>query len=225
MTELSHKARALIERNRSSLRPTDSDRKRIEAALQARLGSHAFSELETNTDAATSVSWQMLASAGVGLLLLGAIGWQVLTPEPSRPALRSTSFALPASLEDASEDATVLDPEPTPPAELPIGYAPPPESKSLTKAPPPKAQDRLALEVELLSRATRALRSGQPAEALTTLDEHQRKFPKGALRQERSVARAQALCSLGRLIEGRAELERLPKNAPATARAMKACDL
>jgi hypothetical protein len=75
-----------------------------------------------------------------------------------------------------------------------------------------------------LSRATSALRAGRPAAALRTLAEHQRRFPAGALVEERSAAKAQALCLLGRVEEGRAELARLTPQSPAAATAQQVCD-
>jgi hypothetical protein len=78
--------------------------------------------------------------------------------------------------------------------------------------------------VVLLSRATTALRAGRAVEALKALDEHQSRFPRGALGEERRAAKAQALCSLGRMSEGRAELARLAPESPALARAKQVCD-
>lgn len=219
MNELGPKARALIERSRPALRPTAADRERIEAALRAKLGSETVPEIEPHSQAAAPVSSSLLTGATLAVLLLGAVTWRVFTPEPSppsRPAPIVASPAAPAEL-PASETPS--------PAELPTGLAPPASSKPPAKTAPSNSQDRLALEVSLLSRATRALRAGRADEALRTLEEHQHKFPKGALSQERRIAKAQALCSLGRVLEGRAELERLPKNSPATVRAEKACDL
>ena len=95
-------------------------------------------------------------------------------------------------------------------------------------APPASAlhgQDGLAQEVALLTRATSDLRAGRAADALKALDEHQRKFPNGVLSVERRAARAQALCSLKRVSEGRAELTRLAPQSPAAARAKQVCDL
>lgn len=78
----------------------------------------------------------------------------------------------------------------------------------------------------LLSRASAELHAARPAAALEALDEHERKFPKGVLRQERAAARVKALCALGRLEEARAELARLTRAAPGSphaARAAEAC--
>src|SRR6185369_7565739 len=101
-----------------------------------------------------------------------------------------------------------------------------PSSKVVVELSPPAppVQDRLAEEVALLSRATSALRAGRAAEALKFLDEHQRKFPKGVLGVERRGARAQALCALKRVGEGRAELARLAPQSPAAGRAKQVCD-
>jgi hypothetical protein len=84
----------------------------------------------------------------------------------------------------------------------------------------------LAQEVAILSRAGTELHAGRPAAALEVLDEHQRKFPRGVLTQERGAARIQALCALGRMKEARAGLARLARafpGSPHVARARKAC--
>jgi outer membrane protein assembly factor BamD (BamD/ComL family) len=98
-------------------------------------------------------------------------------------------------------------------------------AKTRSRAKPTTlSPDHLAVEVQLLTRATSALRSGNFSAALKLLDEHQRSFPNGALQQERKIAKAQALCNLGRTQEGRAELDHLPPQTPATARAHQTCD-
>ena len=74
-----------------------------------------------------------------------------------------------------------------------------------------RTRDGLAEEVALLSRAETELRAGRPAKALLVLAEHQRKFPRGALAEERTAARIQALCALGLRDEANAQL------APALA--------
>lgn len=219
MNELSPKARALIELSRRSLRPAAGDRERIEAALHAKLGGQA-----TSVEPATrSTSWHVVTGAAIGVCLFGVVALRVLTTEPHQP-----TSSLPA------RPAAVVRPAPAPPPSEPLpelppaaaapGLAPPHEIKPTAKASPSRTQDRLAIEVELLSRATRALRAGNAKAALEALDQHQRRFPRGTLRQERRIAKARALCALGLVQEGRAELDDLPRDAPATARALKACD-
>ncbi|HTU60672.1 MAG TPA: hypothetical protein VMF89_19605 [Polyangiales bacterium] len=214
MTELSPRARALIERSRASLRPTNVDRERIEAALQAKLSS----QLAPTVEQATRGSWRMFARAGLGVCVVGVMAALVLVPEPQKPV--SSTRVPPAAVVRPLPAPTPAAPVSELPA--PTRLAPSPEPKASVKSP--NAEDRLAIEVELLSHATRALRAGNANAALEALDQHQRRFPKGKLRQERRIAKARALCALGRVEEGRAELTDLP-SAPAMVRAQKDCGL
>ena len=89
-----------------------------------------------------------------------------------------------------------------------------------------RSADSLAEEVAILSQASAELHAGRPAAALKALEEHRRKFPRGVLAQERTSARIQALCALGRTKEAQSELARLARtspNSPHVARARKAC--
>lgn len=237
MSELSPKARALIQAQRKSLRPTPADRERVEAALRATLGERALPAETIASRAASSLPLKLIAGATIGACLLGAVAFRALQPERSRP-------------ESAPHGAlSEAEPTPPPPAPLTLGAEPhfalepspaaahAPEQQPLAAEPASQParrarsrarkftakQDQLALEVQLLSRATSALRSGRSDTALQILDEHRRSFPRGALQQERRIAKAQALCSLGRLREGRAELEQLPPGTPAAARARLSC--
>jgi outer membrane protein assembly factor BamD (BamD/ComL family) len=72
----------------------------------------------------------------------------------------------------------------------------------------------VAEEVEVLTRAHTALRGGSPDEALAALDEHARRFPKGALAEERSSERVLALCAAGRKAEAHVEGERFLRLHP-----------
>jgi outer membrane protein assembly factor BamD (BamD/ComL family) len=83
--------------------------------------------------------------------------------------------------------------------------------------------DRLAEEVELLSRAQTELRSGRYDTALRSLEEHARKFPRGTLAQERRATRIQALCSSGRTREADTELARLSPGSVHEGRTREIC--
>jgi len=61
-----------------------------------------------------------------------------------------------------------------------------------------QVDDPLAEETALVARAQSALASGRYDEALSALDDHQRRFPNGVLSQERNGARLLALCGSGR---------------------------
>jgi len=223
MSELSGRARELVSAGKSALRPSDADRERVLDALQSRLGAptptpapgDAAAPIEA---ASTKAGWAWVA---LGLAGAGIMGTLYAT---------STQPDAPVAAPSATASTTVQALEP-PPDELP---EPPREPElapqvvpSATVSPPPSARrapDRLAEEVAILGRAAAALRAGRAADALAALNEHQSKFPKGALTQERRAARAEALCSLGRFAEARAELARLPKSSPQAVRAGAFCD-
>lgn len=94
----------------------------------------------------------------------------------------------------------------------------------MQQPPAAREQDELAREVALLSRAIKELRNGNAAQALRTLERHRRRFPNGALSEERRSAMAQALCALGRVSEGRVEQAKLGPQTPAALRAKQVCD-
>lgn len=84
----------------------------------------------------------------------------------------------------------------------------------------------LQAELALIGAAQAALGSGDTPGALAHLDRHAERFPEGVLAQERLAARAIALCRLGRLSDGRLEIERLARAAPRSpllARARDEC--
>jgi hypothetical protein len=127
----------------------------------------------------------------------------------------------------ASPLATLERPVDPVPASAPLVVQPQAQPSDEKRAPAaPRSADNLAEEVALLSQASADLHAGRPAAALAVLDEHRRKFPHGALVQERTSARVQALCALGWMSDAQAELARLSRmapNSPHLARARKAC--
>jgi outer membrane protein assembly factor BamD (BamD/ComL family) len=98
------------------------------------------------------------------------------------------------------------EPAPIPaPIEAPAPAAPSPATSA--RATRPQASTTapdLEAEVSLLAAAQSAIARGDYATALATLDEHRREFPRGALSEERTAARAVALCGAGRQIDGKA---------------------
>jgi hypothetical protein len=88
--------------------------------------------------------------------------------------------------------------------------------------------DSLPEEVSLLSKAEQQLNAGRADEALRTLGEHERRFPIGALAEERLAARVQSLCALGRVGEAKTELTELSRTYPGSAhfdRARRFCGI
>ena len=110
----------------------------------------------------------------------------------------------------ASPPVAVLaepDVEPPEPAVAPV---PPAPRSEVAAAEPDEArvrkparddadpEDSLGAEVELLRRARAAANAGRHAEALTVLQEHKRRFPRGELAHERDMSRLRAYCALGK---------------------------
>jgi hypothetical protein len=91
-------------------------------------------------------------------------------------------------------------PTPTPiPTPMPTPIATPTPS---AKTPPPTTA--LADELVVIRSIDEALAVGAPARALALLDEHDRRFPSGMLREEADAERVRALCDAGRRAEARA---------------------
>jgi len=222
MGSLNGDANHVVRAGRSVLRATTADRERIERALAARLGPHAFPPQTAVASSARLLSLRVIASAAVGACVIGGAVYasSSRTNEGITASVAPTSRQLENPVNPPSMVATSAPPaEQAPPA--PATSAEPPSSSPATA---PRRQDALTQEVALLSRAVAALNAGRAGEALTTLNEHQRQFPRGILGAERQAAKAQALCSLGRVGQGRAELARLSPKSPAASRAKQVCD-
>lgn len=230
MSELSPKARALMAAGRGMRDPSAADRARIQDALRLKLGADALPAEGTAPSPAPTAPWrpslQLIAGAFVaGAFVAGGVLFVALRQgEPTGPSTRapaaSVAVAAPASaIPNAPSDAPATPETPAAPADAALLM---PSAKPSVPSSRP-AQESLAREVALLSQATSALHSGQPAEALKFLNEHARKFPNGVLSEERRAARAQALCLLGRISEGQAELARLAPQSPTAARAKQVC--
>ncbi len=227
MGSLNRDASGVVEAGRRALQPTTADRERLEAVLAARLGPNAFAPsaaLPAPAHGATTV-WRIVGGAALGGCVVAGALFFAPPSGPSAPR-ESTVGVRPtaASKGDDSPGATGPD--------LALGMEVTAPSVSASSALPaassplsaPRRADTLTREVALLSRAVTALNAGRASEALTALNEHQRQFPRGILGAERQAAKAQALCSLGRLAEGRAQLAQLSPQSPAANRARQVCD-
>lgn len=218
MSALSPKALAVLQKGRAGLRPAPGERERIEALLDARLATGAPSLSPVATRPLLTNGWRASFVGALGVGLVGGAAWLSLRAPADpvarpRPAPSVAALPEPSALPSASVEPPAVEAAPRTPAVV---------REAATIAPRP--QDSLSREVALLSRATSALRAGRADEALKLLDEHQRQFPGGALSVERHAARGQALCSLMRIEEGRAELARLSPQSPAAGRTKQVCD-
>jgi hypothetical protein len=79
----------------------------------------------------------------------------------------------------------------------------------------------LDAELALLRRARAALAEGRPADALTLLAEHARRFATGLLGEEAALLRVQALCETGARDQARAEAQAFARARPDSSHAKR----
>lgn len=152
-------------------------------------------------------------------------------PEPSPPSPTVTTEPAPSAVASSVapvDDAPSVAPRPEPatarprtPAKRPESPVKRPESPA-TPVPATPKTTTLAAEMTLLAQANAAMRRGDAAAALATLDEHRRRFADGQLAPERDVARAVALCELGRREAARAVADAFARAHPSSALRTKA---
>lgn len=221
MSDLSPKAAALIRAGRTAMRPSAADRERTTEALRARLGAAALPlELGISGSLFARSAWAKIAALGAAVGIAGSAVFLAL----HEPAATPARDPAPQVLVSPSPEAPPVAPVATHVIAESAAVALPASGVSVASARRPT--DRLAEEVAILARATSELHAGRAANALRAIDEHQRKFPRGVLAQERRAARVQALCALGRRGEAQPELDRLARIAPQspnTLRAQQVC--
>jgi hypothetical protein len=216
---LTPKAEELVRAGREAFRPTDADRERVFQALGPQIaGGHDAPPADgvLHAGAAAKASLMKISAVIVGLGVAGGgLYFASRTEAPPVKAVVSVQAKSPP-----------VAPAPTNELSEKLPTLPEPPSVEKRASAAARSADNLAQEVAILSRAGAELHAGRPAVALKTLEEHQRKFPSGKLAQERTAARVQALCALGRTKEARADFARLARsspNSPHVARASKAC--
>jgi hypothetical protein len=232
MSGLSPELQQLVPTYKEAHSPTNADLERIMAGLKARLGDAAFAAVESaQITAATTASTAttgllVMKGAGIGLAGLAALGslWYIGTQRPPPVDASQTQpepvVALQPQNAPAVNAPAVNAPE-LPKAEAPLTAATPAVNNDAARAAAPsRPRDKLAEEVALMTRAQAALHGGKPAAALEALSEHERKFGNGLLAEERTAARVQALCALGRTAEASAQSSQLsPKSLHGQANA------
>lgn len=224
MLQLNREASALILAGREAFRPSAADRGRVLASLTRTLGSGVTGATATARPLPAR-GWVLGGTSGLVLGVTVAFGaWLHAARTPKidgdPPSVEAPSVAI-DPVRSPTLDARMPASPPKP--EGPQGPAArrPAFGRALHSAP-----DSMPQEVWLLSKAVRQLNEGFPADALQTLSEHARRFPEGDLAEERLAVRIQALCALGRVTEGRAELDRLARTHPGSPyleRAPQAC--
>jgi hypothetical protein len=222
MAELSQKARALFLAGRAGLQPTTADRTRVFALLSARIDVNDDLPPPDSVAAGAGTNSKAMFAVVIALVVAAVVTHGVLRARlaalPTVTSSRSIAPAVSASVSPraaSASDARVANPGTV------TDHAAT-DAPATTPSVRATASDRLGEEVAILTRAEAELHTGRFARALQLLDEHTRAFPHGVLTQERRIARAKALCGLGRFAEGRSELERVPGSF-ANASAREAC--
>jgi hypothetical protein len=206
--------RSLIEAGRKAFQPTPADRERVLHALRTLIPAEAGA-LGGPTATATAAKggvWLTGSAAAVGLAVVAAVllptpAGQAQLPPAGSSALRSVSAVETARVAPSAGQA------------LPEAASANAATAGRTAMRSPSARpssDRLAEEVAILSRAESERHARRFASALSVLEEHRRKFPRGSLAQERMAARIRVLCGLGRVREAEAELTTLKRVSPSS---------
>ncbi len=235
---------ALIRAGRTAFRPESSDRERVLQSLTRALGDGAFLEGTHHADLTRSVAPPPFAApawvlGGLGALAIGGtviVAAHLWTRTPSQAAVPVAPAVLtakpsPATAMPPSPNADDRTPEPQraeSPSSAPRPLAPLAPLAPMARSSIAPPSDSLQEEVRILSRAEQQLNSGHAEEALKTLAEHERRFPDGALAEERMAARVQSLCALGRLPGARADLAKFGRaypRSPYLDRARRFCDI
>jgi hypothetical protein len=222
MTYLTSRGRDLVQAGRQACQPTYADRTRIQGVLMAKLGGEALPPDPGLAATAVAAGRSLWPIVSIVVVSLGIVGGAYLLANHSRTQESSPE---PVAMNRLTAEPGLTEKPLAPIDENPAPVKSTPAVVALIPAPPLRpAQDRLAAEVALLSRATRDLRAGRASEALKALDEYRRKFPKGLLDVEQRTARAQVLCALGRFQEADTKIAELDPRSPSTARAKQYCD-
>lgn len=161
-----------------------------------------------------------LGKLAAALAVAGALGGgaylALRSDAPKTTATASSTAVVAASASpESSASAVATTPSAVP---TPSMSAPPttPRSANLPPAPSASADTGGPTEIELLREAQAALASS-PSRALELTSEHQRRFPRGSLGQERDMIRIQALLATGHADEARAMADDFRRRHPDSA--------
>jgi hypothetical protein len=179
-------------------------------------GVAAAAKASASTGAAASVSTTMFTTAKLGLLLA------VVAPVAAG-ALYAARSSAPAPQASSPAVVTIAPPRSPEPRLEPSVAEQPAEVAQIEKPSAERASERaqpeasaISEENRLLREARAASRAGDPAGALATLKVLDRRFPGGALVQERELLRVQALRAQGSHAEAEQRARRFLRLYPTS---------
>jgi hypothetical protein len=207
-------------------RMPQTSKRRLKSAVLARIAIASTATLAAGQGAATAMGAGFVAKAFVGIALVGTVGaGSYLALRRGRhdgEARAPRAVAAPAPR--VALPPVVAPPVAPAPAERPAARAHRPVAAAVSRRVAPDETRTLAAETELLRDADRALRAGDMATALARLDEHETRFPRGALAPERAAERLIVLCEVG-TADPRTVAQFLAarSGSPLAARVRRAC--
>ena len=181
-------------------------------AMERALGTLEAKRVAANTVGSLRRRWRVIAPLALGLAGLAAAAWiRWHGPLPHGPQVTDRNRII-------SEQSPNPLPSAAPTAEgpsAPVVPAAASDSDLVTAASPAVQRvDRGAPELTLLDAARKATRSGDFAAALSVLREHEQRFPRGHLIEEREALKVKALFGLGRDDEAKQAAEVFRRHFP-----------
>jgi hypothetical protein len=224
---------ALLDAHRAHRRPSPGRADQTWSAIQGRIAAGG-----PGGGGATSVGkgWMLGVAAG-GAVAVGVVAWLLAGSEPSQEVSEAATVrqTLSVKAEQEPQPTPVAKPLPAePPAAIAIPERAPEESPRPAQARPrgpkppsaPSAATDITEELALISSAKALLASGNARGALAKTAEHEKKFPRGSLVDERKLLRIRALCEDGQKELARKEAARFLRRKPGaaiSARVREAC--
>jgi hypothetical protein len=248
MAELSPEARALLAAAAGADDATPEQRARADAAARIALALHGVTDLPpldppaghgalnrvpaTTAKLGTAASWKLAVGAGM-LIAAGLLGTRALH-SPSQTAPRSTAVQLPVATAAGARAQTAVPadrPAPRSTVGLRAGRVqvePPAHATQPTQAPQAtralaggRAAPTLQAEVAMIASANGLIRAQHFAEARRVLARHARRFPRGALREERAALLVLTACQTGSREQALRAMQRFLRTAPQSVLAQR----
>jgi len=250
MSELGPETRALLDAARSGDEPTPEDHARVKRRVWAQIGVAVGAAAGASAGAAASNAGATGAKAVAASAARAWLTWKGLAVVAVAAGVGAGAYALARAWSAPPQSSGVVQiasptaagstvPAATPPADsasaTPADSTPVVDVGQLPVAAPPSASGAAAApassgslqdELALIRAADAALRAGNPARALALTDEHARRFPRGALSEERAGMRILALCAMGNASSsGAAAFLASHAGSPLAPRIRTACGL
>lgn len=209
MPRFAPEVEALLAHERTIPPPYDFTRARVLARARKSLKDGNLASLTVPTLASHHLPYAALAGLAI---VVATAAFQVI--RSGRPG--STMHAQLATNEQNTQRITLPKQAPVPEQEVdapPILVEPKETTAPLAERPPIK-RDTAIEELALLERAQIAATRGDHAAVLVIARDHETRYPKGRLNEERDALRVRAMIGLGRLDEARQAAARFHHSFP-----------